>query len=313
MSALWPHPRREAPFDVVGLGECSLDHMALLEGWPAPGDKRRILTYARFPGGTVATALLALARLGLRTALVSSLGDDDDADAVLAPLSEAGVELSAVRRVPGARSRLAMVLVDQKTAERTVLWTRDEKLLLEVGSVPREAIVRGRALHVDATDPPLSVWAAGVAREAGMPSVLDVDAVVPGIEALLRAVDFPIVSRQFAENYFGGLEAALRGLAGLGARFPVVTLGDQGAIGGAGEATIVSPAFTVKARDATGAGDVFHAAFLAGLLEGRDARDILQMANGAAAMNCRELGAQGGLPTRTQLAEFLEGGEGGER
>ena len=312
MTPLWPQPLPDAPFDVVGLGECSVDHVALLDGWPAPGDKRRILTYARFPGGTIATALLALERLGLRTALVSSLGDDEDAEAVLEPLREAGVELGAVRRVAGARSRLAVIVVDRKTAERTVLWTRDEKLSLEVGGIARDDILRGRALHLDATDPEASVWAGELAQEAGMPVVLDLDAVVPGVERLLRVVDFPIVSRQFAENYFGGLEVALRGLAELGARFPVVTLGGQGSIGGAGEARIESPSFAVRARDTTGAGDVFHAAFVAGLLEGLDAPSTLRMANAAAAMNCRALGAQGGLPTRTELAEFLASRAGGE-
>ena len=98
----------------------------------------------------------------------------------------------------------------------------------------------------------------------------------------------------------------------LGARFPVVTLGGQGCIGGVGEAAIEVPGFAVKARDTTGAGDVFHAAFVAGLLEGLDAPRTLRMANAAAAMNCRALGAQGGLPTRSELAEFLAGRAGGE-
>jgi sugar/nucleoside kinase (ribokinase family) len=66
-----------------------------------------------------------------------------------------------------------------------------------------------------------------------------------------------------------------------------------------------SAAFRVDARDTTGAGDVFHAAFAWGLLEGLACEPILRAANAAAAMSCRALGAQGGLPTRSELEAFL--------
>jgi sulfofructose kinase len=68
---------------------------------------------------------------------------------------------------------------------------------------------------------------------------------------------------------------------------------------------IESPAFQVVARDTTGAGDVFHAAFIWGLIQRMSERRILQVANAAAAMSCRALGAQGDLPTREELECFL--------
>jgi sulfofructose kinase len=88
-----------------------------------------------------------------------------------------------------------------------------------------------------------------------------------------------------------------------------VTLGDRGAVAGGREEVIESPAFQVAARDTTGAGDVFHAAFIWGLLEGMSGARILQVANAAAAMSCRALGAQGGLPNREELEDFLQHGE----
>ena len=141
--------------------------------------------------------------------------------------------------------------------------------------------------------------------------VLDADTPTPGIDALLRRVDFPIVSREFAEKHFGTRNPldCLRGLGSLGARFPVVTLGDRGAVAGGREGVIESPAFQVAVRDTTGAGDVFHAAFIWGLLEGMSGTRILEVANAAAAMNCRALGAQGGLPSREELEDFLLGAQ----
>ncbi len=300
----WPGTPR---FDVVGVGQCALDQVAVVDGPPEFTGKKQIVELTRVPGGQIATAVLACTRLGLRAALVSAIGRDEAGSIMLEPLRKAEVDLGGVRIVPGAQSQLSMIVVDRKSGERTVLWHRDPRLSMRVPEVRREEIEQGRVLHVDAQDLELSTWAAGVARAAGIPVVLDADTPSPGIDALLRRVDFPIVSREFAEKHFGTRKPAdyLRGLAALGARFPVVTLGDRGAVAGGREGVIGSPAFQVVARDTTGAGDVFHAAFIWGLLERMSAARILEVANAAAAMNCRALGAQGDLPTREELEGFL--------
>jgi sugar/nucleoside kinase (ribokinase family) len=304
---LWSDWRSGSELDVVGIGQCALDQVLLVDRRPQFTGKQRISELTRVPGGQIATALLACARLGLRGALLSAVGRDEACETILRPLREAGVDLSGVRIVPGAESQLSVIVVDRESGERTVLWHRDPRLSVRFREVRREEIERGRVLHLDAQDVELSIWAAGVAREAGIPVVLDADTPSPEIDQLLQRVDFPIVSREFAEKHFGTRKPveSLRGLAALGARFPVVTLGDRGAVGGGREGVIESPAFQVVARDTTGAGDVFHAAFIWGLIQRMSERRILQVANAAAAMSCRALGAQGDLPTREELECFL--------
>ncbi len=294
-----------ARFDVVGLGQCSLDHVLEVDGPPPFGGKERARDYARLPGGQIATALLACSRLGLRTAFVSAVGDDVAAPEVLDPLRAAGVDLSGVVVRPGATSQLAVIFVDRKSGERTVLWHRDPRLALEPSSLDLERFAEARAVLLDGGDIELSTAAAEAARAAGRPVVLDADTPAPGIDALLRAVDFPVVSREFAIGRFGSPEAAVRALAEQGARLPVVTLGVRGALAWWEGECLASPAFAVQARDTTGAGDVFHAAFTVGLLDGLDARALLRFANAAAALSCRGFGAQGGLPKRSEIESFL--------
>ena len=308
---LWSKWRGGHGVDVVGLGQCAIDQVLLVDGPPEFTGKKRIVELTELPGGQIATGVLACTRLGLSAALLSAVGDDAASETVLAPLRAAGVDLTGVRVVPGADSQLSVIVVDRETGERTVLWHRDSRLFTRVREVRRDEIERGRVLHLDAQDLELSIWAAGVAQEAGIPVVLDADTPAPEIDALLQRVDFPIVSREFAEKHFGTRSPRdfLRGLTALGARFPGVTLGDRGAVAGGGEGVIESPAFQVDVRDTTGAGDVFHAAFIWGLLEGMNGVRILQVANAAAAMNCRALGAQGGLPSREELEDFLQHGE----
>ena len=124
---------------------------------------------------------------------------------------------------------------------------------------------------------------------------------------LLRNVDFPIVSMAFAESEEKGrvhLEG-LRELVGHGARLAIATLGERGALAFDGERSIECPAYPVDALDTTGAGDAFRGGFIWALLRGYGAESAVRTANAVAAMNCRVLGAQGGLPDRGELEAFL--------
>ena len=204
-------------------------------------------SYRRLPGGQIATALLACARLGLRTAFVSSVGDDGVAEAVLAPLRAAGVDVSRVLEIPGATSQLALIVVDEGSGERTVLWHRDPRLAIPRARLAPADVERGRALHLDAGDPDVAIWAARVARAAGIPVFADVDTVAPGVDDVLRARRLP--DRLEPVRRDAASAAPRRRCAAspaLGARYPVVTLGERGAVGGAGAARRASPAFDVR-------------------------------------------------------------------
>ena len=186
---------------------------------------------------------------------------------------------------------------------------RDPRVALGPVDLERLRIESARALLIDAEDPAASLWAAEVANAAGVPVILDVDQPGAQVEALLARADFPIVPRAFAESSGGGhaVREALRRLAERARCLAVVTLGEAGAIARASDdgREIESPAFRVAARDTTGAGDAFHAAFAWALLEGGCAEAVLRAANAAAALNCRSAGAQGSLPDRAELEEFL--------
>ena len=292
---------------MVGVGQVSFDYVCSAPVLPAAGGKVRALDYARLPGGQVATALLACARLGLRAAFVGSVGDDAEGEAVLAPLRAGGVDLAAVRTRPGVPTQMAQIWIERGSGERAIVWFRDPRLALRPDEIPAETIRAARALHLDAGDPGAAQAAARAARGAGVPVVLDADQPEPGLEELLRDVDFPVVSRGLAETFYrtSKLEEALERMRAAGARMAVVTLGAAGALARVGERVIRSPAYRVEARDTTGAGDAFRAGFIWGLLEGLDAEGVLRAAAAAAAMNCRALGAQGGLPDRAELLAFL--------
>ena len=305
--ALWRFAPGARRVDVVGLGENSLDRVCLVEDWPRGGVKQEILRSGVSPGGQMASALLGCARLGLRSAYLGAVGTDASAEQVLAPLEAAGIDLSGVQRIGGAATRSAVILVRARDGERSILAQRDPQVRLALESLDRRTIEDAGLLHIDASDPDASHWAAGVAREAGIPVVLDADHVEESTEALLARVDFPVVSEAFAREWGGSdnLADGLERLAHSGSRLAVVTTGAGGALAAIGPHRLHSPAREVEAVDTTGAGDAFHAGLIWALFQGCPAESALDAAHAVAGLSCTALGAQMGLPDEKILREFL--------
>jgi sulfofructose kinase len=298
-------PRPARALDVLGAGECSLDTWLEVDALPPPGGKAAVTDWRELPGGQIATATLAAARLGLRAAYAGVVGGDAAASLSLAGLRAGGVDCSRVRTARQARTRAAVIVVERASGERAVLGHRDPRLAAESAALGRLAPDEARLLLLDASDPEMALGLARTARAQGVPVVLDLDAASPDVEALIAHTDFPVVSEAFALRAYGSAEAALARLAALGAKLPVVTRGARGALAWWQERPLESPAFAVDVVDTTGAGDVFHGAFAWGLLAGLDAKALLRAANAAAALACTGRGAQGALPDRAQLEALL--------
>jgi sugar/nucleoside kinase (ribokinase family) len=304
-----PPRSADRPFDVVGLGESSLDFVAVVSGPIAPGAKLPVERFEALPGGQTATALVACARLGHRVRFVGALGDDDAGSAIERALKKESVDVAAVRR-PGVPSRVAVVLVDAATGHRTVLERRDARLDLQPHEI-MPVVTSGRVLLIDAVDVEASIAAARIARAAGVPAVVDVDRMGARIPELLRHVAVIVVAEPFLREFAGGAlpgEALRRIDAEFQPSVVVVTLGADGSLARFDGREIRTPALAVRAVDTTGAGDAFRGGLIsAWLSQGKDPgiEHLLRQANAVAGLNCKALGAQAGLPTPTELAGVL--------
>ena len=191
----------------------------------------------------------------------------------------------------------SLILVDAD-GERTVLCRRDERLALQPSDLNRDWIVNARILHVDGFDTAAATLAARWARAAGIPVVADLDEIYPAVEDLIENIDYLIVSRDFPLRLMreNDLDKALRRMQRrFGCRLTAATLGTDGVLAWDGEDMHHSPARQVPVIDTTGAGDIFHAGFIYGLLQDWTLRQQLEFACAAAAMNCTATGARGGI------------------
>jgi sugar/nucleoside kinase (ribokinase family) len=291
-------------FDVVGVGLNAVDYLVVLPRFPVPGEKLRMSAFAREGGGQAATALVALSRWGCRCKYVGNVGDDEHGRFSSLLLSREGIDLSHVRTISGASSQFAVILVEQGTGERTILWDRDPRIRVTPEDLPLDEIRRARALLLDGHDVPAAIAAARAAREAGVPVVLDAEKVQEGTEELLSLCDHIVAAGHFPGLLFPGASAedgARKILRRYGPGTSTVTLGARGAYGCDGREEIFAPSLRIEALDTTGAGDIFHAGFLFALLEGRPFREVLAFANAAAGLSCRGMGGRSAIPTAGEI------------
>jgi sulfofructose kinase len=296
------------PFDAVALGLNAIDHLIVVPHYPPFNTKVPLISHTIAPGGQCATAMVTLARLGLRTRYIGKVGSDDFGALQIRSLESEGVETSGVTIIEGADSQIAYIVVDQPSGERTVIWHRDIRLMIDPSEVDGNAVKSGRALLLDAHNVAASIAAARYAQEAGIPTVLDIDTIYPGSEELLPLIDFLISSTSFPLKMTGvdDLRTALKKLKEMtGSFFVAATLGRDGVLAYFQGEYIHSPAFKVACRDTTGAGDAFHGGFMYGLLEGYSVEETLRFANAVAGLKCRAIGARTSLPTLEEVNALL--------
>jgi sulfofructose kinase len=296
--------------DLVGVGLNATDTLIPLERLPERGSKMVYTSETVLPGGQVASTVVACQHWGLCTRYVGKLGDDAAGALHKEAFAREGVETRLIV-VPGGVSPQSLILVD-RSGERTVLNRRDERLVLQPEDLQREWVTRARALHVDGQDTAAATLAASWAREAGVPVVADLDVRFAGVEALLEKVDYLIVSRDFPFQMTGeaDLEAALRQMhAEYGATLTAATLGEDGVLAWDGREFHYAAAYRVPVADTTGAGDIFHAGFIYGLLRSWPLQRRLDFACAAAALNCMKAGARGGIESVEAIERLMAEGQ----
>ena len=299
------------PFDAVGFGLNAVDHLIVVPEYPAFDTKIRLLEHKQSAGGQTATTMVALRRLGLKTAYAGRFGSDPEGLFGFQTLKDDDVNVDFAEIVEGARNQIAFITIDARSGERTIVWDRDDRLAYKPEDAPAEFGAMGRVLHLDAHDPPACVRVAQAARASGAIVSADIDNVYEGLPELLPLIDIMIGSKEFPRRVTGITDerAALVELkARYGCTLVGMTIGAAGAVVYGDGSFIESPGFAAPGgcRDTTGAGDAFHGGFLYGLLTGEDIETSLKLGNAVAAIKCSALGARTALPTNSELDAFLK-------
>lgn len=293
-------------FDVIGIGRAVMDYAVLIPKYPDADQKTEALDRYYGSGSPVPNALCQLARWGWNTALNAGVGDDREGQDFISDLTSCSVNTGFVTRRAGQPTPRAYIWVEQGSGKRTVVLDR-ALAPLSIEDLPFESLRSSRFLLADGYESTANLAAMKAVRDGGGEVVLDVGAVREQMDEQLALCDWIIASLAFAKQRYGNLDLfqVVRELHAFGAKGTIVTNGAGGCVAAWDDNVEWFRSFRVDTVDTTGAGDIFHAGFLHGLLKGWSVPSSVRWASAAGALSTMMLGGRGKLPDETEVQDLL--------
>ena len=286
------------------VGVITIDTIALVENYPNEDERVIADEISRAGGGPAAVAAVALSRLGINCAIVGTIGDDADGKEVLRIFAKEGVDTSGISI--GTAPTAGSVIVASKKHSARAISTRQPVVQAPINEAAKKLIANAQWLHVDHVGIKC-LDQLGVSRGKGPHISFDAGYGVESFDPIVVDLFVP-TDRQMALRYPGvDLAVALENDSSKGENIVVATQGSAGSSGFSRETGLVTaPGFKVDATSTLGAGDVFHGALVAQLIQGYSLQEAMRRANAVAALSCRGLDGQSMIPTTTELDAYLE-------
>lgn len=293
---------------ILGMGGISYDMVSVLPEMPTWEATEYIQEYEVQQGGMVATAMVAASKLGAEVEYIGGIGNDFQASVMRDNFKKYNVRCERMIVTQGGITPFTFVLVDQKSGRRCLIHKKgvqerafltDLPIDLEgVGFLLLDGFYFETALHL-----------AREARKRGLISVCDLSArnADERLPEFLKLIDYPVLSEVFLAHYFPGKEPliAAKDLLSENNRAIVVTRGETGSWIISKDNLEHIPAFKIKPVDTTGAGDVFHGAFIFSLWKGYGIREAVIFSSAVSALKCQKIGGQAGIPTFEETQQFI--------
>jgi len=292
----------------VGIGICPLDYIFIVEKFPQPDDKIDSLYFSRQGGGPVPNALSTLGRFGIPCAFVGKCGRDNDGSTVEEELKLFNVDTSHLILDPESRTPRSFIIVDQSSGKRTVILDRSQSAAMAPDEIDTKLIQSADFLLLDGRDQEAAITAAIIARKSDVQVILDAGSARTGINEILPHIDHLVCSHRFAEQFTQESDPgkAVLKLAWIGFKSVVITYGSKGSIAATPDGQLFEQeAVKAEVIDSTGAGDIFHGAFIFGLAQKWELPQIVEFASAAAAIKCARIGGRHGIPDLNDVYNLL--------
>jgi sugar/nucleoside kinase (ribokinase family) len=293
---------------VLCIGHACLDIVFAVDEYPAEDSKSVAGGRSVSGGGPAANAAALLAFWGADCGFAGPVGDDDFGPLVAAELRRFGVDLSALRVLPGYPTPVSAVIVNRGPGTRTIVNHRERADLYRLPRLyepanPALLLFDGHAYH--ASREAMRRWPDAV-------TVLDAGSLRDSTRQLAARVDYLVASENFATASLGrplrsetDSAEALEQLYGVNRRCAIITLGGRGGLWARGSERGSYAAFPVQAVDSTAAGDIFHGAFVFALAQGLPFVETLRFAAVSAGLSVAKPGGRSSFPALNEVRKLL--------
>lgn len=288
----------------VCVGVITIDTVALVDRYPSEDERVIAHDIVRGGGGPAAVAAVALSRLGVKTAIIGTIGDDADGKEVLRIFEKEGVDTSGISI--GDSPTAGSVIVSSLERSARAINTRQPMNQAPVNAAAMKIVSEAQWIHVDHVGVN-RLAELGISRGHGPLISFDAGYGVENFDPITVDLFVP-TDRQMALRYPGvDLGVALENDSMKAGNTVVATQGSAGSSGFSPETGLVTASgFKVDVKGTLGAGDVFHGALVAQIIQGFPLQEAMRRANAVAALSCLGLDAQSKIPTTTELNAYLE-------
>ena len=269
-------------------------------------------------GGEAVNEAMAAAKLGIRTAILCSLGADQAGDMVTGALRRCGVEPELIVRSSEHPTPVTTMFVNADGTRKSITNEahrynfHPEQYSARLSGA--RALILGSLFRAPFDDPDIIHSVLAAAKAAGQ--IVFADTKLPNFRFLtlddiggsLPLIDYITPNEDEARYYSGKTEPAE--MAGVfldkGVKNVIIKLGGKGCYFRNREGELFLPPCEIQAVDATGAGDNFVAGFAAEILRGAAVPEALRFANACGAICATAVGAETALKSREQVLAFLD-------
>lgn len=293
---------------VVGIGAAVADTLAMLDKYPDRNTKTRASSMKQSGGGPCATGIVACSKLGVKSGFIGTLSSDAAGAFLLSDFEKYGVDTSNIEVKSGFRSFTSQIWLDRQTGSRTIVFDKGDLPPLKLNDKQKQAVADAEILMVDGNELEAAIEAASIATQNGTKVLYDAGGMYDGIERLLPFADILIPSEEFCKGVTGK-ETSIDALISLHEKYTpevsVVTCGKDGGWTYSGDEPVFYPAYPAEVIDSNGAGDVFHGAFAAAVINGFDYIKCCHFASAVSALKCTGVGARQSVPDFKTVVDYL--------
>ena len=295
-------------FDVSGFGIATLDYLCTVKSISNFNNLTFIINMDTTGGGVVPTALVALERLGSKTTFITTLGSDSIGNNIISGLKDEKIDCSGIKKIKEHSSPFSFIQVEKSSGNRAIAFYRGSSQFIKFSKSSEKLIKSSKIIHLDGYNPLEGIKVAKFAKGNGLKVSLDVNVILNGTIELLKYIDYLIIPGTFLFEYSRSVnvEYSLEKIyKDFKPEILVATFGPEGSISLISNNFVKVEAFKVEAKDTTGAGDVYHGAFIFGIINGWDIKDIMIFASAVSAIKCMKIGGREGIPNYKETINFL--------
>lgn len=299
---------------ILVVGSSNLDLIVRMDRFPKGGETLEGDSFFQALGGKGANQALAAHRTGGNVIFITSLGNDNNGNNALMYYKNEGLDVSMSLVTDNETTGTAMIWVDRKGENSIVIIPGANKLLSSEYILSKQDVIEKADTIVLQMEIPYETvkTICKLASKNGKKVILNVAPAHKIEEEVLKSVYILVVNENEAEVIVGekidkvGEEYIIEKLLLKGAENVILTMGNKGCLFKNKDEMLSIPAFKVKAKDTTAAGDTFCGALATGISKNRNMKSILQFASAAAAICVTRLGAQPSIPSEKEIIEFLK-------